>query len=691
MYWWQKSSLGDSPSLSISFSDDIHRKSSGFRKTWSFKSRDCSIFSYAKKLRSDHSVNVTIRSSDVVNSLNNNLPRTRSDEYSMAPQPLPLPEAATTRQEGAHPSSSSTANVRLPSPPALREEREKSDGHRRDANGDTLNLISGISSKIASQGSRRNTDHAETLESRRLPGRRFGGEMARNHKLNVPISIPVSSFSSPSLSPSPGNNASDAFTSHHLSSPSAFQNWSAPELPPPDMILGHEHPYHIYEKTATNSDNSPLPNQKTSFCHNAISPHGAVSPLHRIPPDTSTTRRDGSNQTNVHPLPLPPTASIASQPLPSPKVSAKPGKGKGHWNKGKLIGRGTFGSVYVGSDRETGALCAMKEVELVANDQKSAECIRQLEQEIQLLSHLKHPNIVQYYGSETVGDRFYIYLEYVHPGSLVNYIRDHCGTITESIVRNFTRHILSGLAYLHSTKTIHRDIKGANLLVDAYGVVKLADFGMAKHLNGQAANLSLKGSPYWMAPELLQPDMQNDTGPDLALAVDIWSLGCTIIEMMDGKPPWSQYEGPAAMFKVLKETPPIPETLSPEGKDFLLCCFRRNPAERPSARMLLEHPFMKNSQQDKAHPGAEHLIHKHDKFQVSTSAESTKKKVSNSETIRKTVSDIADLKVPLSQYSGTTLEALLASNQTGFGHSADHPSPSASPSTKKVVRIYRTQ
>lgn len=115
--------------------------------------------------------------------------------------------------------------------------------------------------------------------------------------------------------------------------------------------------------------------------------------------------------------------------------------------------------------------------------------------------------------------------------------------MTESVVRNFTRHILSGLAYLHSKMTLHRDIKGANLLVDASGVVKLADFGMAKHLTGQRADLSLKGSPFWMAPELMQAVMQRDSNPDLAFAVDIWSLGCTIIEMFTGKPPWSEFEG----------------------------------------------------------------------------------------------------------------------------------------------------
>ncbi|KAF9608861.1 hypothetical protein IFM89_011899, partial [Coptis chinensis] len=101
----------------------------------------------------------------------------------------------------------------------------------------------------------------------------------------------------------------------------------------------------------------------------------------------------------------------------------------------------------------------------------------------------------------------------------------------------------SGLAYLHSTKTIHRDIKGANFLVDASGVVKLADFGMAKHRSGQAAELSMKGSPYWMAPELIHAVNKKYTNGDFAFAVDIWSLGCTVIEIVNGKPPWSEFEG----------------------------------------------------------------------------------------------------------------------------------------------------
>ncbi|KAH9794923.1 mitogen-activated protein kinase kinase kinase 5 [Citrus sinensis] len=240
----------------------------------------------------------------------------------------------------------------------------------------------------------------------------------------------------------------------------------------------------------------------------------------------------------AHPLPLPPgalsppkssaTSAVMSHITEKASASSK----KSQWQKGELIGRGTFGSVYIGTNRETGASCAIKEVDIILDDPKSAECIKQLEQiiEIKVLHHLKHENIVQYYGSEVVDDHLYIYLEYVHPGSINRYVCEHCGDITESIVRNFTRQILNGLAYLHSTNTIHRDIKGANLLVDASGVVKLADFGIGKHLRGLSYELSLKGSPYWMAPEVMQADIQKDGNHRVALLADIWSLGCIVIE-----------------------------------------------------------------------------------------------------------------------------------------------------------------
>ncbi|KAL0017315.1 hypothetical protein SO802_004384 [Lithocarpus litseifolius] len=418
-----------------------------------------------------------------------------------------------------------------------------------------------------------------------------GGYKCNSRQKVLVKSAPASGFSSPNVSPRKSDYGD--------LSPSilAFQKFQ-------DGIVGSSSKVQP-AKTMRSPDQSPLcsPTAQSPHLTPKSPKRSALASHHKLPLEGHMDWPESSNHASAYPLPLPPRATLPSQSSPQSHLSTthhiaeQPhvSSFKGQWQKGRLIGRGTFGSVYLATNRETGALCAMKEVDLIPDDPKSAECVKQLEQEIKILGQLKHPNIVQYYGSEIIDDHFYIYLEYVHPGSVNKYVQEHFGAMTESVVRNFTRHILSGLAYLHSKKTIHRDIKGANLLVDALGVVKLADFGVAKHLTGQSCNLSLKGSPYWMAPEVMQAALNKDANPDLALAVDIWSLGCTIIEMLNGKPPWSDFTGPQAMFKVLNRTPPIPETLSSEGKDFLHCCFRRNPAERSTAAKLLEHPFVRNS------------------------------------------------------------------------------------------------
>ncbi|XP_044504608.1 mitogen-activated protein kinase kinase kinase YODA-like isoform X2 [Mangifera indica] len=330
---------------------------------------------------------------------------------------------------------------------------------------------------------------------------------------------------------------------------------------------------------------------------------GAVTPIHPRAGGTAIESQtswldDGKQQS--HRLPLPPITISNSSPFShsnsaatSPRVPRSPGRVENpvslesHWKKGKLLGRGTFGHVYVGFNSDSGEMCAMKEVTLF-DDAKSKESAKQLMQEIALLSRLRHPNIVQYYGSKTVGEKIYIYLEYVSGGSIYKLLQDY-GQFGELAMRSYTQQILSGLAYLHSKHTVHRDIKGANILVDPNGRVKLADFGMAKHIAGQSCPLSFKGSPYWMAPEVIK----NSNGCNLA--VDIWSLGCTVLEMATTKPPWNQYEGIAAMFKIgnSKELPAIPDHLSDEGKDFVWQCLQRNPAYRPTAAKLLEHPFVK--------------------------------------------------------------------------------------------------
>lgn len=368
-------------------------------------------------------------------------------------------------------------------------------------------------------------------------------------------------------------------------------------------------PLHPAASRGPTSPTSPLhpnatrgPTSPTSPLHpNAMrGPTSPTSPLHPrlqgLNLDSPTGKQDdGRNQ--CHPLPLPPgsptSPSSALSNTRSPFENSSPNLSK--WKKGKLLGRGTFGHVYLGFNSENGQMCAIKEVRVGCDDQNSKECLKQLHQEIDLLNQLSHPNIVQYLGSELGDESLSVYLEYVSGGSIHKLLQEY-GPFKEPVIQNYTRQIVSGLAYLHGRNTVHRDIKGANILVDPNGEIKLADFGMAKHITSAASMLSFKGSPYWMAPEVVM----NTNG--YSLPVDIWSLGCTLIEMAASKPPWSQYEGVAAIFKIgnSKDMPIIPEHLSNDAKNFIMLCLQRDPSARPTAQQLLEHPFIRDQSATKA-------------------------------------------------------------------------------------------
>ncbi|KAL4309481.1 hypothetical protein GQ457_01G022560 [Hibiscus cannabinus] len=268
------------------------------------------------------------------------------------------------------------------------------------------------------------------------------------------------------------------------------------------------------------------------------------------------------------------------------------------WRKGELIGCGAFGRVYMGMNLDSGELLAVKQVLIAANasKEKTQAQIKELEEEVKLLQNLSHPNIVRYLGTAREDDSLNILLEFV-PGGSISSLLGKFGSFPEPVIRMYTKQLLLGLEYLHKNRIVHRDIKGANILVDNKGCIKLADFGASKKvvelatINGAK---SMKGTPYWMAPEVIL-----QTGH--SFSADIWSVGCTIIEMATGKPPWSQqYQEVAALFHIgtTKSHPPIPEHLSFEAKDFLLKCLQKEPELRPSASDLLQHPFVIGNYQE---------------------------------------------------------------------------------------------
>lgn len=271
------------------------------------------------------------------------------------------------------------------------------------------------------------------------------------------------------------------------------------------------------------------------------------------------------------------------------------------WMKGALIGKGSFGSVYLALHAVTGELLAVKQVQMPEpgatgqSETRKRSMIEALNREMNLLRDLRHPNIVQYLGCSSSSDYLNIFLEYV-PGGSVQTMLNSYGALPEPLVRSFVRQILMGLSYLHTKDIIHRDIKGANILVDNKGTIKISDFGISKKLEqsnilGNAKNNrhrpSLQGSVFWMAPEVVKQTQYT-------LKADIWSLGCLVVEMMTGNHPFPDCSQLQAIFKIGGGTasPTIPEHASEEAQAFLRQTFELNHDLRPSADELMLSPFL---------------------------------------------------------------------------------------------------
>ncbi|KAI9805128.1 MAG: hypothetical protein M1825_000962 [Sarcosagium campestre] len=271
------------------------------------------------------------------------------------------------------------------------------------------------------------------------------------------------------------------------------------------------------------------------------------------------------------------------------------------WMKGALIGQGSFGSVYLALHAITGELMAAKQVELPSDsgsqmDNKKMVMVDALKREIGLLKEMSHPNIVQYLGASSDKEHLNIFLEYVPGGSIAAMLNQY-GPLREPLIRNFVRQILEGLSYLHNREIIHRDIKGANVLVDNKGGIKISDFGISKRVEassllnpggaGHANRPSLQGSVFWMAPEVVKQTAYTRKA-------DIWSLGCLIVEMFTGNHPYPDCSQLQAIFKIGngKASPTLPDVASDIAKTFLEQTFELDHNKRPSAADLLVSPFL---------------------------------------------------------------------------------------------------
>eukprot|EP00604_Paraphysomonas_vestita_P004202 CAMPEP_0174822094 /NCGR_PEP_ID=MMETSP1107-20130205/13157_1 /TAXON_ID=36770 /ORGANISM="Paraphysomonas vestita, Strain GFlagA" /LENGTH=600 /DNA_ID=CAMNT_0016040107 /DNA_START=550 /DNA_END=2352 /DNA_ORIENTATION=+ len=260
---------------------------------------------------------------------------------------------------------------------------------------------------------------------------------------------------------------------------------------------------------------------------------------------------------------------------------------RGEWRLGEKIGSGSFGDVFQGMS-DDGYLFAVKQLKIV-DDKEIANLIS----EIELMQSLDHPNIVKYLGTTVDVDKgvVYIFQEWV-PGGSVAHLLKRFGPFSIGVVRTYTKQILEGLTYLHEHGIVHRDIKGGNILVDDSGVVKLADFGASTTMafGETVETTTIKGTPYFMAPEVLSESRYGRRG-------DVWAVGCTIIQMLTGEPPWKdkKLQSLVQLHLLLSSwhgIPPVDREIPEDLSEFLELCFEKDPKNRPMPKDLLFHKFL---------------------------------------------------------------------------------------------------
>eukprot|EP01119_Soliformovum_irregulare_P006046 TRINITY_DN177_c0_g1_i3.p1 TRINITY_DN177_c0_g1~~TRINITY_DN177_c0_g1_i3.p1 ORF type:complete len:931 (-),score=352.87 TRINITY_DN177_c0_g1_i3:97-2889(-) len=252
------------------------------------------------------------------------------------------------------------------------------------------------------------------------------------------------------------------------------------------------------------------------------------------------------------------------------------------------IASGSFGAVYKGRHYQNGKYYAVKII-----TPEEDEVLEDFMVEISVLKRCKHENIVGFFGSWLKGEELFIAMELCDGGAVSDIFQVCHEPLTEDQIALVCRETLKSLVYLHGIGIIHRDIKGANILLTNSGDIKLVDFGVSAELKkpGERRN-TLIGTPYWMAPEVVA----NKTGNQpYEFKADLWSLGITLLELAEMNPPLHEIHPMKALMMIPMRDPPTfthPDKWSKEFRDFITICLAKSPEKRKTAEEMMQHPFI---------------------------------------------------------------------------------------------------